>query len=155
MKLPLLLLLDLKSGKPAELKTKEFSALFKARELWSTKAAFTIAFFAALNHNYDHKHEPWNRGSISAVSRVRSDLLNSLRKQQIYGDATTGFSAKWRLTKELRDSILMTRHYPDLGSASDWSWRVGNLIQPIRSTTPIWNPGISALVSQTSLNPLK
>ena len=49
----------------------------------------------------------------------------------------------------------MTRHYPDLGSASDWSCRVGNLIQPIRSTTQIWvvmrhQYGISALVSQTS-----
>ena len=29
----------------------------------------------------------------------------------------------------------MTRHYPDLGSTSDWSCRVGNLIQLIRSTT--------------------
>ena len=28
--------------------------------------------------------------------------------------------------------------YPDLGSASDWSCRVGNLIQPIRGTTQIW-----------------
>ena len=50
---------------------------------------------------------------------------------------------------------MMTRHYPDLGSASDWSCRVGNLIQPIRSTTQIWvvtrhQYGISALVSQTS-----
>ena len=49
----------------------------------------------------------------------------------------------------------MTRHYPDLGSASDWSCSVGNLIQPIRSTTLIWvvtrhQYGISALVSQTS-----
>ena len=49
----------------------------------------------------------------------------------------------------------MTRHYPDLGSASDWSCRVGNLIQPIRSTTQIWvvtrhQYEISALVSQTS-----
>ena len=49
----------------------------------------------------------------------------------------------------------MTRHYPDLASASDWSCRVGNLIQPIRSTTQIWvvtphKYGISALVSQTS-----
>ena len=49
----------------------------------------------------------------------------------------------------------MTRHYPDLGSASDWSYRVGNSIQPIRSTTLIWEVtrqqyGISALVSQTS-----
>ena len=48
----------------------------------------------------------------------------------------------------------MTRHYPDLGSASDWSRRVENLIQPIRSTTHIWvvtcdRYGISALVSQT------
>ena len=25
----------------------------------------------------------------------------------------------------------MTRHYLDVGSASDWSYRVGNLIQPI------------------------
>ena len=49
----------------------------------------------------------------------------------------------------------MTRHYPDLGSASDWSCRVGILIQPIRSTTQIWvvrchQCGISVLVSQTS-----
>ena len=49
----------------------------------------------------------------------------------------------------------MTRHYPDLGRASDRLCRVGNLIQPIRSTTQIWvmtrhQYGISALVSQTS-----
>ena len=34
------------------------------------------------------------------------------------------------------------RHYPDLGSASDWPCRVGNLFQPIRSTTDVssvWN----------------
>ena len=59
-------------------------------------------------------------------------------KQPIFGDATTGFPAKWRLRNEHRNSILMTRHYPDLGSASDWPCRVGNLIQPIRSNTTIW-----------------
>ena len=79
----------------------------------------------------------------------------SLRKQPTFGDATTGFPAKWRLGNECRNFILMTRHYPDLGSASDWSCRVGNLIQPSRSTTQIWvvtrhQCGISALVSQTS-----
>ena len=47
------------------------------------------------------------------------------------------------------------KHYPDLSSASDWLCRVGNLFQPIRSTTQIWlvtrhQYGISALVSQTS-----
>ena len=46
-------------------------------------------------------------------------------------------------------------HYPDLGSASDLSCHVGNLIQPIRSTTQIGvvthhRYGISVLVSQTS-----
>ena len=32
----------------------------------------------------------------------------------------------------------MTRHYPDLGSVSDWSCRGRNLPQPIRSTTLVW-----------------
>ena len=49
----------------------------------------------------------------------------------------------------------MTCHYPDLGSASDWSCRVGNLLQPIKSATQNWvvtlhQYGIPALVSQTS-----
>ena len=49
----------------------------------------------------------------------------------------------------------MTSHYPDLGSATDWPCRVGNLIQPIRSPTQICvvtrhHYGISALVSLPS-----
>ena len=35
----------------------------KTREFWSSKAAFTITFFAAVSHNYDHKQrsdKPWN-----------------------------------------------------------------------------------------------
>ena len=44
----------------------------------------------------------------------------SRRKQPTFGDATTGFPAKWRLRNERRNSILITRHYPDLSSASDW-----------------------------------
>ena len=79
----------------------------------------------------------------------------SLRKQPTFGDATTGFPHKWHLRNERRNSILMTRHYPDLGGDSDWSRRVGNLFQPIRSTTQIWvvtrhRYGIPAIVSQTS-----
>ena len=51
--------------------------------------------------------------------------------------------------------MLMTGHNPDLGSASDWSCRARNLIQPIRNTTQILvvtrhQYEISALVSQTS-----
>ena len=42
----------------------------------------------------------------------------------------------------------MMHHYQDLGSASDWSCHLGNLIQSIRSTHHQYE--ISALVSQTS-----
>ena len=82
--------------------------------------------------------------------RFTISLNDSLRKQPTFGDATTGFPAKRRLRNSRRNSILMTRHYPDLGSASDWSCRVGNLFQPITSTTQIWvvtrhQSGISAL----------
>ena len=51
----------------------------------------------------------------------------------------------------------MTRHYPDLGSASDWLNQISHAARPIRSTTKICvvtrhhdQYGISALVSQTS-----
>ena len=44
----------------------------------------------------------------------------SLRKQPTHSDTTTGFPAKWRLGNGCRNSTLMTCHYPDLGSASDW-----------------------------------
>ena len=83
------------------------------------------------------------------------------RKQPTFGDATTVSPAKWRLRNERRNSVLMTRHSPDLGrldlgSASDWSYSVGNLIQPIRSTTQIWGVtrhqyGNFVLFSQTSV----
>ena len=47
----------------------------------------------------------------------------SLRKQLTFRDATNGFPEKWRQRNEYRNerrySILMMRHYPDLGSASD------------------------------------
>ena len=44
----------------------------------------------------------------------------STRKQLTFGSATTGFPTRWHLRIEHRNSILMRRHYPDLGSASDW-----------------------------------
>ena len=51
--------------------------------------------------------------------------------------------------------MLMTRHYPDPGTASDWLKQIFHAARPIRSTTQIWvvirhQYGISALVSQTS-----
>ena len=85
-------------------------------------------------------------------------IYNSLRKQPSgpFGDVTTGFPAKKsRLRNERINFILMKRHYPDLGSASDWLNHVSHAARPIRSTTHIWvvtrhQYGISELVSKTS-----
>ena len=77
------------------------------------------------------------------------------RHSATFRGATTGFPAKWGLRNERRNSILMTCYYPDLTKAPNWSCRVGNLFQQIKSTTQIWvvtclQYGISGLVSQTS-----
>ena len=52
----------------------------------------------------------------------------TLRKQPTFGDAT-------RLRNQRRNSILVTCHYSDLGSASDLTCCEGSLPQPITSTT--------------------
>ena len=49
----------------------------------------------------------------------------------------------------------MTRHYPELGSASDWLNQISHVARPIRRTTQTWvvtrhQHGISALVSRLS-----
>ena len=55
----------------------------------------------------------------------------TLKKLPTFCDATISFCKKCRLRNDRRNSILMTRHYPDLGRASDWWSHVGNLLQPI------------------------
>jgi len=89
--------------------------------------------------------------SSSIARKLKSTSPANLRKQPTFRDATTGFPRN----DEDRNSKLTTRHCLDLGSASDWSCGVGNLLQPIRSVTQIWivtrhQYGISALISQTS-----
>ena len=84
-------------------------------------------------------------------------MWHSLRKQPwTFRDTTTAwFPCEMTLRNKRRNAILITRHYPDLGSISGWSHRVRNLLQPIRCTSQIWAVirhlyGISKLVSQTS-----
>ena len=60
---------------------------------------------------------------------------SSLRKQTTFRDATNGFPAKWRLRNKRRNSILMTRHYSDLGSASDWLKQI-SLVKSLPFRTP-------------------
>ena len=46
--------------------------------------------------------------------------LHSPSEQQTFCDTNGGFPAKWPLRNERRNSMPITHHYPDLGSASDW-----------------------------------
>ena len=83
---------------------------------------------------------------------------SSIRKQTTFCDTTTGFPAKEHLRKEHRNSILMMRHYLDLGTASDWSCHLWNLLLNQSEALPqTWvvmshQYGISALISQTSFH---
>ena len=126
----------------------------------SKKAYRKLSNLAFKTLTAEHVFYRWLKIRAGSVGKFRCSCLNityvncrlySLRKQR--------HLAKLPLVSppndETRNSRLMTRHYTDLGSASDWSCPMGNLIQPIRSTTQICvvtrhQYGISALVSQTS-----
>ena len=81
------------------------------------------------------------------IGKIKTDIIEkrhknilswrncSLRKQPTFRDDTNGFPAKLRLRNGRRNSILMTRHYPDLGSTSDWLKQIWRAARPIRSTT--------------------
>ena len=78
-------------------------------------------------------------------------------KRPTFHDVTTGFPAKWRLRNERRNSISITCHYLNLGSASDWLKQISLAARPIISATHIWlvarhQYGISAFGPQTSFH---
>ena len=132
-----------RKGQPSFPSTDSCSASFACQFFFSH---FWAWYQAKASKSWPY---PWlaNHGQNASFS--------SLRKQPTFGNATTGFLTKWSLRDECRNTTLMMFHYLDLGSDSDWSCHVGNLIQPIRSTTQIWvvtrhQYGISVLISQTS-----
>ena len=62
---------------------------------------------------------PTNRWRPAQVERGSISPCFKFLQTVKFCNATNGFPAKWRLRNERRKSILMTCHYPDLGSASD------------------------------------
>ena len=68
------------------------------------------------SNSWNPESTAWNLES----KNVLDYLTSCLRNQPSFGDDITGFPAKRRLRNERRNSILMTRQYPDLDSASDW-----------------------------------
>ena len=78
-----------------------YCTFLKARQLLSSKAAFTIEYFAALNHNYNHEqwnlnhrntqsgskttnHKPWPFEPVKfCVLRVRLKWLTSVKNANV------------------------------------------------------------------------
>ena len=62
-------------------------------------------------------HKVDNRTALPSVTLAH---YHGPGKQATFRKATSGLPVKWPLRNERRNSILMKRHFPDLGSASDW-----------------------------------
>ena len=66
--------------------------------------------------------------TVVSLRKHYLSVSDSVRKQPTFCDATFAFPSKRLLRKKHRNSILITFHYPDLGSTSDLSYREGNLL---------------------------
>ena len=61
-------------------------------------------------------------------------------------DATTAwFCRERRLRNERKNFKVITYHYPDLGSASNWLKQTSLATRPIRSTTQILDSDMSSV----------
>ena len=109
-----------------------------------------------MDNSHPAPKAPLGYGRISATQSNKNTISTSLLTWENDRHLATLSLVPHHLRNERRNSILMTRHYPDLGSSSDWLNQISHEARPIRSTTQIWvvtcrHYGISALVSQTSL----
>ena len=81
------------------------------RQTLKTKGAgIVVYYFTLILHHYDAEE----------ILTTGNNRNFSLKKEPTFRDTTTGLPAKWSLRNDCRNSILMTCHYPDLGSTPDW-----------------------------------
>ena len=90
--------------------------VFRRWVLWKNSFP-SVMFHFSLGEPLIHRSLPDGLGTRATFVSL---YPHGLKNQPTFRDDTTGFPAKWRLRNECRNSILMTCHYPDLGSASDW-----------------------------------
>ena len=87
--------------------------------------------------------------SLSVTDWGNIVLFNFIDKADI-SQCHHWLPVKWRLRNKFRNCILMTRHYPDLSSASDWPCPHGKFASANQKLYPDLQGGISALLSQRS-----
>ena len=105
---------------------------------------------------WDSMHDQWlpysNFSTNSSYSRVN---IKPEKKNSGHFAIHHWFPREMTLEELAQNFPTDDASLPDLRSASDWSCRVGNLLQPIRGTTQIWvvtrhQYRISTVVSQMS-----
>ena len=125
------LLISLPSLHDHDVKMSNFT-FYRERKQATTN--FSFSFLTWVVHGVPKKSTPgkfayilhfwrtWNKCKKfekTPVAVVDAKALHFLRKQPTFRHAITGFHAKWHLWDERRNSILMTRHYPDPSCTSD------------------------------------
>ena len=74
---------------------------------------------------------------MSCWTEKKHNILPTAEKTDDITRRHQQFLRERPLRNEHRNTIKMTRHYSDLGSASDWLKQISQAAQPIRSTTQI------------------
>ena len=81
----------------------DHSCEYNQTQALMTEAAERIMDFSLERQKFVHTSKAWE-------------------KSRHFATPALGFPAKWRLRNERKSFILMKGHYPDMVSASDWSW---------------------------------
>ena len=85
-----------------------------------------------MDNSHPAPKAPLGYGRISATQSNKNTISTSLLTWENGRHLATLSLVPRHLRNERRNSILMTRHYPDLGSASDW-------LNQISHAASVWN----------------
>ena len=93
---------------------------FQKHKLWSLKAAFTIAFFTAINHNYDHKQQTLKQrntqnGSKSTNHKSQGNL--HFKPVEVNYSLLRGPQDDWQQQKMQTSVSFLTSEFACFGKA--------------------------------------
>ena len=114
-----------------------------------TFVTFAVLFFLPYCCVKSLIPHPWEQrtGLVKGVAELGGMVTGQI-EQPTFHDATTGSSAKWRLRNECRNSILMMRQYPQLGTDTSSVWNFcTHFSDAISQGNQWWCPEISAVFS--------
>ena len=106
----------------------------KTRKLWSSKAAITNAFLAAVNHNYDHKQRTLKQGntqngSKSAIHKSQTMIIWTCWSKLLFPKRSAKMIDGSEKSKRQLAFELQNSHVYEKSSNSFSSWTQGSSIR--------------------------